>query len=542
MHFLKLRRFATANSKLVSVFQIGQKINLAGKSIGLQTKNRSPSLNDHVNKKAPTSLKKEIDFLQQQNPDRILLVQVGMFYEIYGSYVDEIAALLGLRIGIHKSAEGSTHRYSRFAGFPTISLRNYLDVLLQNGKTVAICDQIRPNPASDYVYRKISRIVTPGTIIDDSLDVDNHFLLSLFSNTWGVANKIGLAYLDVSTGEFNVTSTNSKSLINDLNRIQPKEILVPSSITLHSPSLLQLIKESFPSLLITFKPESFYTSGDSISKLSELIISNDSSKAIFNSRPEDAIKGLKNNQAEAAGGLLNYLSEVFPESKPSVRSPLEISSNLLQLDSCSLSALEISKTQREGNKKGSLLNIVDKTKTASGHRLLSSRLKAPSTDINEINRRLDLVDIFYSDSFLTANTVDLLSACRDIERSLQRIHLRTGAPSDLTNIIHTLTSSKSIKEVLLQKLNSMDHGSHRQALLELLNQLGNFDKVIENLQGLIVDEAAVQNKINSLGIIQKGVSSDLDEERILYQELLKKHEARSEFLSGLFSRVKIHTI
>ena len=547
------RCLATAKTKTVSVFQIGSSnINLISKKkqmlvIDGETSDKTSGFilsSSATTGRSKTPLKREIDELQMKNPDHILLVQVGMFYEIYGAYVDEIASILGLRIGIHKGAEGSDHRFSRFAGFPTVSLRTHLDVLLKSGKTVAICDQVK-QPSSDYIYRKVTRIVTPGTMVDDSdLDVDNNFLLSVFpqrqSNKTG-SSKFGLAYLDVSTGEFNISSSASiKSLANDLNRIQPKEIVIPTFAHLQRPEIAQVIKETLPSALLSVKPDSFFVSQDAIAHLSDVVVSNDPAKAIFQS---DALKGFKPLQAEAAGGLLSYLSETFPSAKPSIQSPEEVQTDqVLQLDSTSLSALEITKTQREGNKRGSLLSVLDSTKTAAGHRLLHARVKAPSTNLTEINRRLDLIAIFYADSYLTAKVSSSLSDCKDIERALQRIHLGSGAPSDLANIVHTLARSMSLKQCISEKMERMSSATdtaserERRSLHGLFQGLGDFDKIVSKLQGLISEEATTQNKISALGVIQKGASSLLDTERNLYQALLRRQEERAQHLTTLFSK------
>jgi MutS domain I len=133
--------------------------------------------------RGPTSLKREIDQLQTQYPNHVLLVQVGMFYEIYNN-VDEIAQILGLRIANNKTRHDGQDCFNRFAGFPTISLKSHLECLVQHGKTVAIATQQKQSPPqSDVIIRKVTRIVTPGTMIDelDSKDQENHYLLSLFS-------------------------------------------------------------------------------------------------------------------------------------------------------------------------------------------------------------------------------------------------------------------------------------------------------------------------------------------------------------------------
>lgn len=498
-------------------------------SLELEKVKQVNAANQSKKTKGPTSLKREIDDIQVMNPDRILLVQVGMFYEIYGNYVDEIAEILGLRIGIHKGAEGSDHRFSRFAGFPTVSLRSHLNVLLQHGKTVAIVDQTKPNPASDVIVRKVTRIITPGTLMDDSdlKNDENNFLLSIYPKEG--QKSFGLAWIDVSTGEFNISSCNQKQLADELTRIQPNEVLV-------SPDLgqepLSILKEAGP--LVTTRPTHIYTSDSSQAQLANLIISNDPSKLIFASRPKDVIKGLKPLQAEAAGALLSYLEEIFPSSKPSIRSPIELATNdTMILDSRTVESLEITKTQRENNRRGSLLYTLDKTKTAVGHRLLASRLKAPSTVPDEINRRLDLIDVFHSDKYLLHTIIDLLSECKDVERSLQRIHLETGAPSDLVNIVHTLNLSDRLKKELVKKTQLLSSESSKRALNIIISKIHDLPEIYA-LEKTIKESASSSNKQSILGIIETGVSKELDGEREVYENLLADQESRTRDLTALF--------
>lgn len=550
------RHFATraaaiksTRTKAVSVFQLlGQKADKKSLSATLINDSDMDEYNNTLFtqgsiKKTHTNLKKQIDAIQAQHPTHILFVQVGMFYEIYGEYMEEMASLLGLRVAVHKSSSNETedHRYHKFTGFPMISLRNHLDTLLANGKTVAIVDQLRPIPPSTTILRKVTRIITPGTLVDenDLKDNDNNFLLSVYPTEKG--NSVGLAWLDVSTGEFNLSISTINQLMDDITRIQPKEILIPSN----NESLLNMIKDS--GALITCKPAHFFSSQDSLARLATVIISNDPAKAIFASSPDDVLKGLKPSQPQAAGALLTYLAETFPSSAPSIRTPLEVfAKDSMKLDACTIDSLEITHTQRDRSKKGSLLSVLDKTKTAAGHRLLSARMKAPSTICSEINRRLDLVKLFYDDSLLNMGVTELLDQCKDIERSLQRIHFETGSPLDLFNVIQTLALSLDIKKLLMAKLK--DILKPDAALSGLIKQMGNFENLSSHLAGML-NEENLNSSRGSAGFIQSGVSDTLDLERAKHEALIQKQERRSVELSNLLSksistnfRNEMHTI
>lgn len=181
--FLGLRRYAT-------------RVPLKKIKISIASANNPPVIEE----RQPTKLKKELDALQSQHPNHILLVQVGMFYEIYdcGNYLDEVSNLLNLRIAHHKSSDSiNDHRYMRFAGFPMVSLKSYLPTLLTSGKSVAIVNQTVKDSLSNTVSRRVARIITPGTVLDelDTLTNENNFILAIRSNHSTRSKRIGLTWL-----------------------------------------------------------------------------------------------------------------------------------------------------------------------------------------------------------------------------------------------------------------------------------------------------------------------------------------------------------
>lgn len=382
------------------------------------------------------------------------------------------------------------------------------------------------------------RIVTPGTLLDegDLKSLDNNFLLSIYPKPR--SRILGMAWTDVSTGEFNISSTTTKQLQDEITRIQPKEIVIPLELYDGSQDVEKILTSS--SALITKKPLEMFANPESLDKLSQVIISNDPSKAIFASRPVDVLKSLKPLQSEAACGLIGYLKETFPSigGDLSLRGPSEISSGrTMKIDSISLDSLEIMKTQRQKSKKGSLISILDKTKTAAGHRLLSARLKAPSTSWEEIQRRLDLIDAFYKDHHLCASLVDLLGKCKDLERALQRIHFGTGAPSDLFNVVSTINTCTEIKKLLRERF---DNTTDEQlvpinALREIMGKLGDFEQLCISLGNLLSEDRMTSNSL-STGVINTGICTDLDRERAVYEELLLKREKRASELMEIFSK------
>ncbi|KAJ3318701.1 hypothetical protein HDV06_004114 [Boothiomyces sp. JEL0866] len=486
------------------------------------------STNVHtIEERQPTKLKKELDSLQSQHPHHILLVQVGMFYEIYdcGNYLDEVSNLLNLRIAHHKSNDSKNdHRYMRFAGFPMISLKSYLPSLLSSGKSVAIVNQIQKDSLSNSISRRVVRIITSGTVLDelDTVSNENNFLLSIYSNHSKTSKKLGLAWLDISTGEFYFAHSNLKELANELVRIQPKEILLSQELAGRHDIIMELQNTN---ALITKKPQSIFISEESRELLSNAILSTEPAHALLANSHKEVLKGLKPLIVEAASGLISYIAENFPDTNPVVQPPVEIEpKNILKLDPISIKSLEIIKSLGDNTRKGSLLSILDNTKTNAGSRLLASRLTAPSTDLQTINERLNIINIFYENSLLTHSILELLSECSDIEKALQRIHFKNGGPLDLYNIISTLKTTGKISSRLLE--------IGEPILQSLVDKLGNFDHLAEEMHN-ILNSDSFKNKVE-VGIINDGVDKELDDLRNLSHSLLGKKETLSSYLQNTF--------
>jgi DNA mismatch repair protein MutS len=322
-----------------------------------------------------TNLKREVDALQALHPNHVLLVQVGMFYEIYdcGNYLQEIADLLNLRIGVHKNALSSDHRYCKFAGFPMHQLKNYLKILILHGKTVGIVNQYTANPSSDIIRRRVTRIVTPGTLLEDDVDsfeVSNNFLLSIFHSKTSISKQIGLAWTDISTGEFYVSKSKLNDLRNEIYRIQPREILIPKDMLLNKDIAL-IFKEY--DCLVTERTEENYAANNADQTFLSIL---NQASPMENSTlsPKSTQKRLTEHQRMAAIGLVAYLQENFPFELPSVRIPQMENKEVVIMDPNTFQALEITHTQRENSKKGSLLSVLNVAKTPMGQRLLRARL------------------------------------------------------------------------------------------------------------------------------------------------------------------------
>jgi DNA mismatch repair protein MutS len=495
------------------------------------------NLLDKKPKRTPTHLKKEIDAIQELYPQHILLVQVGMFYEIYGHYLDQIANVLDLRIATHKNSIGADHRFSRFAGFPMSQLRNYLVILLNNGYTVAVVEQISPHPASDIINRKVVRIMTPGTVLEDDTDlkvVDNSFLMAIYLKSER-SKSLGFSWLDISTGEFYMSKSSLSQFAHELCRIHPKEVIVQKNLFECNHSIIQTLKNA--GFLMTPKPETYFDCSSSKDVLLEVIVDSDPSKALMATNIKSLFKGMDITQIKSAIALLGYIRETFPSSSPVLRKPIEIiSQDTMKMDLHTIQALEIVSTSREKTKKGSLISVIEQVKTAAGCRLLKSRIKAPSTIMSEINYRLDLLESFYENIDLSERMSHLLNECKDVERSLQRIHLQSAGPADLYNIISTIISVQSIKEHLHNLILASRTVEQKSALNILLSKLGNLESLSGTYHSLFDSNRKLENgKLSRMGTIQSGYSKELDQLRHRYDLLIDSREERLSQLCKLFA-------
>ena len=479
----------------------------------------------------PTSLKRDIDAIQSQNPNHILLIQVGMFYEIYdcAHYLDEIAELLGLRIAQHKNVQSNTeHRYTKFAGFPVHQLRNYLSVLIKNGKTVGIVDQYISNSGTDIIKRKITRILTPGTILNDEIDgVDatNNFLLSIFVDEG--AKRLGLAWVDVSTGEFYVSNTTKEELTNELTLIQPKEIIVPQGI-FEVPEIAEVLQRY--DCMVSERNLAEYTSEESGTDIYRF--ENQSAFTEY----FDSITGVTKN---AAMGLLGYLNEIFPSTIPSFRNVKSSpSSKVMKIDLNTFQALEITQTFRDRNKKGSLLSVLKIAKTPGGKRLLRTRLRAPSVDLEEIQRRHALISIFHGNMLAAEILSDHLKKVKDIERVLQKINTNKAGPGDVQELFSGLRQGMEINNILSSITCAATESIHlsdfkRQFEFKIADVLQKYEALFDGTQNL------ESGKLTVAGSIAAGFSAELDKFQDHRNILTSKIEKRTAELSNL---LRIHDL
>ncbi|KAL9617271.1 MAG: hypothetical protein Q9160_007952 [Pyrenula sp. 1 TL-2023] len=409
------------------------------------------------------------------------------------------------------------------AGFPFYQLDRFLKILVEDmNKYVAISEEFPNAPetarATGLMHsRRVTRVVTPGTLINENfLDpLRNNFLLSIYIDPSLSTIKepelrsderqnfhwpVGLAWIDLSTGDFYTRSTTADLLSSSISSISPQEIILDESFSQASIPLQKILGQD--DRLLTF-----YNAKEPFADMSEWDDLLDSSSR--NSTPPD----LTIDEKLACHSLLDYVRTRIQGLEMRLQPPQRRSiQDQLFIDRSTLKALEILETAREGLGKGSLLNSIRRTVTKSGARLLRSRLTAPSISLPEIDRRLDLVESFLADEFLRDRIVSLLKNTYDIQRLVQKFSLNQGQADDLLCLSRAVTASQRISEILKGNYNRP-----RQSQQSELQQSPEENRS-EGIQTLLnrfdfEEPAALTNRITTV-IDEEGLSKKQEIEEI----------------------------
>ncbi|RHZ74145.1 hypothetical protein Glove_227g7 [Diversispora epigaea] len=404
---------------------------------------KNPSSYDNI-KKGPeweSKLGRIVRETQATYHHCVVLTRVGQFWEIYFEQATEIAPLLDIKLTRRKFG----HEYFPFAGFPILHLDRHLAKLInEHGRAVALCDEFPNNNQIEEKVkfkRRVSRIITPGTLIDESfLQQDqNNFLLSI---SLGENHKeTGLAWIDITTGQFYMQRSNLESLSNDISRIMPSEILISETLRdFKDHHIWQHVDRRMNN--VTFESLNSFDS----SRIRTLMPKQEVER--------DIQKTFSLIELKASGGLLNYIKKNLIGRFPKMQFPIRIHpKDTMIIDATALRSLEITTSMQDFTKKGSLMHAIQRTKTASGTRTLDNWLRFPSTSINVINYRLNLVEYFYNNSHLTNDICQLLSECDDAQRMSQKVTFDQYSPDDFLKLKRTLETMLLIKNRIRVELN-----------------------------------------------------------------------------------------
>ncbi len=437
--------------------------------------------------------------IKKQNQGIILMYRMGDFYEAFFEDATTISHDLEITL---TAREGGALGKIPMAGVPAKALNNYLQKLLEKNHKVAICEQIEdPSQAKGLVKRDIVRTITAGTIIESNLleSNSNNYLASLYKQD----SLFGLAYTDISTGEFRVTTGTTEEILSELARIKPAEILAPVKKQKILPfqivpeEKIDLPEEFEKNYNFTKMPQSVYSEQGAISNI----------KNLFNVVSLDAFGFVEHKIGFcAAGAIIQYLIDTQRGNVPKFDVITSYGlSEFVSIDSSTRKNLELIETVRDKSKYGSLLWAIDKVKTNMGSRLLKKWINQPVKSIYEINNRLDAVEELLDKPQSRIQLSSLLERVYDLERLSMRLSNNNANPRDFLAIKDSLLLLPNF-EAILKNFDA----KYINCLNKDMSNLVEFASIIERS---IKDEAPLA--IKEGGIIKDGVNGDLDYYRSL---------------------------
>ncbi|MBD3379997.1 MAG: DNA mismatch repair protein MutS [Candidatus Omnitrophica bacterium] len=462
-----------------------------------------------------TPMMKQYLEIKGRHKDAVLFFRLGDFYEMFFDDAREVTRLLHITLTSREAGKGNK---VPMCGVPHHAAANYIARLIKHGKKVAICDQVEePAPGKKIVKRDVTRIITPGTFMaDELLDGSvNNYILSLKEDS----GRFGLAYADISTGEFRLTEAEGKEdFISELYKISPSECLVPEKFT--KEDIFKKLSDVSLGTVTENEDWRFDTA------LSEKQI-----KEHFGVRDLEGFgcEGL-DLAVGAAGALLKYLKDTQRSKLNNIDVLTSYrSGEFMTIDRNSQRNLELIRNNEDLSVKGTLLDVLDLAGTPMGKRKLKRRILEPLIEPDAIEARLDAVEYFFSHPPLRKRTVEILSDIYDLERLANKLALGSANARDMLSLAYSLEKAGGIRGLFDKKAPS--------PVRSVLEGLGDFSDVVDGIKECISDDPPVQ--VTEGGIIKKGFDPEVDELRSLIEGgkdwilALKDREVKRTGISSL---------
>ena len=420
--------------------------------------------------------------IKARHPQAMLLFRVGDFYETFGEDAVKASKILG--ITLTKRRNGDSH--IELAGFPYHSVDNYLPKLVRAGHRVAICDQLEdPKLTKTIVKRGVTELVTPGVSFNDQVldQKTNNFLCSLHLN-----DKIqGVSFLDVSTGEFLIAQGSLEYIDKLIQGFDPSEIIYQKKHT-------TAFKAAFGEKYYAYKLEDWVFNHDF------------ATESLTNHFGTKNLKGFGvdtlNEAVIAAGAILHYLSETQHDKLGHITQLSRIEEDrYVWLDRFTVRNLELISSHNENAT--TLIDVLDKTETPMGGRMLKRWIVLPLKELKPIQDRLDAVSYFSSEELISFQVSEYLKDIGDLERLISKVAVGRVHPKEVKHLENTLRQIAPIKEILLN--------TPTASLQHIADRLNSCEKLIELISSTLIEEPAVQ--IGKGMVIHSGVHSELDELR-----------------------------
>ncbi|HRL12226.1 MAG TPA: DNA mismatch repair protein MutS, partial [Aggregatilineales bacterium] len=430
--------------------------------------------------------------IKSQYADCILLFRLGDFYEMFDEDAEIAARELDLTL-TGRSWQKDRGERSPMAGVPYHAAEGYIAKLVERGYHVAVCDQISEPNGRGPVDRAVTRVITPGTVIEPALLAENraNYLLafvpigSVDSGEWTTA---GIAYADASTGEFQVTQLTGDNaptqVLEELARIAPREVLMPQAWVERGVSL---------------------PNGMHLTPIADWQVEQKNAEQVllshFRVRTLESF-GVhdKPGAVAAAGAVIQYLRKTQRDGIAQIGTlKLYSTEQFMVLDQFTRRNLELTETIRGRSSRGSLINVLDRTVTAMGARLLHSWINQPLLDISLLNSRLNVVEGLTSDEVLRAEIQSLLKNVSDIERLANRLLIAKANARDLLGLRDSLLAVPQLARLL----------QDNPALKKLAANLDPCEDVRDLVNAAINDDAPAN--FNNIGVIRPGYAQELDD-------------------------------
>ncbi len=424
--------------------------------------------------------------LKARDPDALLLFRMGDFYELFGEDAERASALLGIALTTRDRDKGD--QAVPMAGFPHPALDSYLAKIVQAGLRAAVCEQVEDaRLAKGLVKRDVVRVVTPGTLTDEALldPRTANYLAAIVES----GNRLGLAWVELSTGRFSLTGLARHELADEMARLNPAETLV-SELSVDAPWLRALRAGS--GLAVTIRPSWDFQP----EQARKVLLDQFATTTLDGFGVDDRAL-----EVQAAGALVAYLRETQKSSLGHlIRLAPYRKADTLGLDEMTRRSLELTRTLREAKREGSLLHVIDRTITPMGARLLSDYLTSPLTSDELIAERSAGVEELVGDGGLRSDVRALLGEAYDMERLAARVATGRATPRDLSALGRTLALLPKLKARLTARR------SPRLAQLEAALEL--CPEVRASIEAALVDDPPLTLKEG--GLIRPGYHPELD--------------------------------
>ncbi len=433
--------------------------------------------------------------IKEAHPGSLLFYRMGDFYEMF--FDDAVDAAEALDIALTKRGKHDGNDIP-MCGVPVHSAEGYLLTLIRKGFRVAVCEQMespaeaKKRGSKSVVKRDVVRLVTPGTLTEDSLlDARHHNYLASYSN---VRDEGALAWVDVSTGAFHVMPLALHRLGPELARLAPSELIVAEG---SESEMAELVSDFGISLTPLSRAAFDSTAGEK--RVCDL----------FGVTTLEAFGAFDRAQLSAMGGVIEYLNITQKGKLPLVQPPRQESqSSVVQIDAATRRNLELTQAL-SGGRSGSLLATIDRTVTAGGARLLERRLSSPSRHLDTIHKRQAITNHFFENSKARATLRDSLRQVPDLDRALSRLSLDRGGPRDMAAIRNGLIAAAAIYQ-------GQPDQTAPAGLADIVANLSGHDTLIGLLDDALVAEPPLLARDG--GFIAPGYNEDLDDARKLRDE------------------------